>query len=783
MSRRASIADSVPATPTSHLIEDAEIDNDSGVSPRYHRIHSTPYPKPRIPLQLTPHPQARIVSLPEWTRNRDPFLEAMRNLRSVSSPARFKRPPLSPLSAEEQSLELSGSSQSAASAVSFPALSEQQAAGHSVISEQMSSLSVPQDQFYTAPEGFFLTPPSFKSMKLSPMTTGLERSLPQDRPLPPIREDDSVCSAEPNSEDEVSHMLRRTTLDTSGSYTRSSVSFSNTSRSSSPESVVFLSSIAKISRSFLGGKTESQPVPETSLAQESVEDATAHDGGDGSTTDTRVEHSEPGSPQRTAAAEDKSGTSVNIDELSTSPIASSSVRHDSDWILFDPPRPIPALHGPPSLPYARCPSGAEGVILDDQQELDGVVWGLSDKDAWSHHPDEHARAESSSAERFLSVMRDPRPPRITMREEKRIETTATLRSSEVRPLFGAHNPRPLSTVMEHASSPSPNSKEKHVRFVDSANGGKPFLQEYRAPAPNTKLAPTNSAPEPNPAANLTRILLDQVEKARVAEPKPLQRAIPPASREEILDQLRRFGVPFRPHGLPTPPSTVSPKFVSQFPPSDPLLVSDRVVRATNLQPLAPAQVPTMPKTFAQAAVQARTTAIFNSQDSAIPGPVRATGPAPGSLSNIKSIPLLKLRQRQHAGMDSWRHEQPYGETTQPTHATKVESVRNAKEPLTSAVKAPGPISAPSQVDSGSTTVAPEKTKQAGPPSGNNRRQRRVNKRAPQAAPSAQAELPSKENQADGPKGNTDARKPFRQTGRKKNQRARTDSFPQNSPRT
>ncbi|CAE6415209.1 unnamed protein product [Rhizoctonia solani] len=788
MSRRVSIADSVPATPTSHLIEGAGIDNHSDTSPIYHRIHSTPYPKPRIPLQLTPHPQARVVSLPEWTRNRDPFLEAMRNLRSVSSPARFKRPPLSPLSAEEESFELSGSSQSAASAISFPVIAEQQPAGHSILSEQASLLSVPQEQFYTAPEGFFLTPPSFKSIKLSPMTTGPERSLPQDRLLPPIREDDSLCSAEPNSEDEVSHMLRRATHDTSGYYTRSSVSFSNTSRSSSPESVVFLSSIARISRSFLGGKTESQPVLEASSTQKLVDATTAHDGGDGLPedlpTETRVGFSGRESTRRCgAAAHDKSRTSANQDEASASPmISSSTVHHDSDWIFFDPPRPIPALHGPPSLPYARCPSGAEGVVLDDQQELDGVVWGLSEKDPRSHYLDEHRRIGASNKEQLLPATKDPRPPRPAAREEKRIESTAASRVSEIRPLAGAHSLRPLSTAVKHTSSPSPNSKEKHVRFVDGANGDKLPSHEYRAPVPNTRLVSTESAFEPNPPADLTRILLDQVEKARTIEPKPHQQAIPPASRKEILDQLRRFGVPFRPHGLPTPPSTASPKFVSQFPSSDSLLASGRVVQHMNPQSLAVVHEPIVLKTFAQATMQDRTTTLLKPQDSAMP--IRATGPAPGSLSNIKSIPLLKLRQRQHAGMDSWRRdEQPFGEVA--SHSVRPESVRDVKEPSTSVAKTLQPNSTPCQVATVSaTTVMPGKITPAGPSSGNNRRQRRAGKRAPQNSPSAQSGLPSKENnQAAEPKSNTDARKPSRQTGRKKNQRTRTDSLPQNASRT
>ncbi|KXN91052.1 hypothetical protein AN958_03119 [Leucoagaricus sp. SymC.cos] len=40
-----------------------------------------------------------------------------------------------------------------------------------------------------------------------------------------------------------------------------------------------------------------------------------------------------------------------------------------------PPKPIPALHGPLSLPYARCPSGAEGTVIDGE-DLTHMIWGL-----------------------------------------------------------------------------------------------------------------------------------------------------------------------------------------------------------------------------------------------------------------------------------------------------------------------------------------------------------------------------------------------------------------------
>ncbi|KAI0630362.1 hypothetical protein C8Q77DRAFT_1200928 [Trametes polyzona] len=70
---------------------------------------------------------------------------------------------------------------------------------------------------------------------------------------------------------------------------------------------------------------------------------------------------------------------------------SSPISDDEDWLTWteSPPRPIPALHGPLSLPYARCPSGAEGTIIEEPDSLPRVIWGLDGEDAKparsSHH--------------------------------------------------------------------------------------------------------------------------------------------------------------------------------------------------------------------------------------------------------------------------------------------------------------------------------------------------------------------------------------------------------------
>ncbi|KIJ67960.1 hypothetical protein HYDPIDRAFT_37538 [Hydnomerulius pinastri MD-312] len=55
---------------------------------------------------------------------------------------------------------------------------------------------------------------------------------------------------------------------------------------------------------------------------------------------------------------------------------------DEDWVAWanSPPRPIPALHGPLSLPYARCPSGAEGTIIEEPGNVSRMIWGLGPDD-------------------------------------------------------------------------------------------------------------------------------------------------------------------------------------------------------------------------------------------------------------------------------------------------------------------------------------------------------------------------------------------------------------------
>ncbi|KAK0212856.1 hypothetical protein DFS33DRAFT_1377312 [Desarmillaria ectypa] len=67
------------------------------------------------------------------------------------------------------------------------------------------------------------------------------------------------------------------------------------------------------------------------------------------------------------------------------------------WLTWanSPPRPIPALHGPLSLPYARCPSGAEGTIVEGE-DMSRMIWGLGTDAPLSGDPRPHP---SSNEER------------------------------------------------------------------------------------------------------------------------------------------------------------------------------------------------------------------------------------------------------------------------------------------------------------------------------------------------------------------------------------------------
>ncbi|KAH8107901.1 hypothetical protein BXZ70DRAFT_913144 [Cristinia sonorae] len=135
-------------------------------------------------------------------------------------------------------------------------------------------------------------------------------------------------------------------------------------------------------------------------------------------TDLPHTPSPPSSPESILIIADKSqlpkgflSDALEVDELPVTDV-------DSAWVK-SPPRPIPALHGPLSLPYARCPSGAEGTIIDEQDNLPRMIWGLEGEEAYNN------RNQSDSPSRITSHRKTaPRstpnqvPPRFQRSDEQ-----------------------------------------------------------------------------------------------------------------------------------------------------------------------------------------------------------------------------------------------------------------------------------------------------------------------------------------------------------------------------
>ncbi|KAF9222583.1 hypothetical protein BS17DRAFT_767780 [Gyrodon lividus] len=90
------------------------------------------------------------------------------------------------------------------------------------------------------------------------------------------------------------------------------------------------------------------------------------------------------------------------------------IEEDEDWIAWanSPPRPIPALHGPLSLPYARCPSGAEGTIIEEPDNVSRMIWGLGPDDQPHTQPRAEGLSVLTDSQKFASHGPNQVPPRL-----------------------------------------------------------------------------------------------------------------------------------------------------------------------------------------------------------------------------------------------------------------------------------------------------------------------------------------------------------------------------------
>ncbi|TCD71263.1 hypothetical protein EIP91_011741 [Steccherinum ochraceum] len=166
-------------------------------------------------------------------------------------------------------------------------------------------------------------------------------------------------------------------------------------------------------------------------------------------TDMPQTPSPPSSPESVVIIADRSQlpkgflrSTLEVDDLQ--PAHSD----DDGWITWakSPPRPIPALHGPLSLPYARCPSGAEGTIIEEQENLPRMIWGLEGEDV-------------------PNIRHRPDSPPITQPAQRK---AAPLRSNQpqVPPRFQKLGDEPQSHFVNHSSVSIPKQASQYLPVAE-----------------------------------------------------------------------------------------------------------------------------------------------------------------------------------------------------------------------------------------------------------------------------------------------------------------------------
>ncbi|KAH7888524.1 hypothetical protein F5I97DRAFT_710324 [Phlebopus sp. FC_14] len=132
---------------------------------------------------------------------------------------------------------------------------------------------------------------------------------------------------------------------------------------------------------------------------------------------------------------------------------------DEDWVAWanSPPRPIPALHGPLSLPYARCPSGAEGTIIEEPDNVSRMIWGLGSNDQLPNQP----RVDSVSP-----------GPDVVMKTMSQAQTHVPPRLQKKRPAAG-------SQVGSQSQTPVPASKQYMKSTRLARTQGRPHSADER----------------------------------------------------------------------------------------------------------------------------------------------------------------------------------------------------------------------------------------------------------------------------------------------------------------
>ncbi|KAJ7595037.1 hypothetical protein C8J56DRAFT_455471 [Mycena floridula] len=222
---------------------------------------------------------------------------------------------------------------------------------------------------------------------------------------------------------------------------------------------------------------------------------------------------------------------------------------DDGWVDWanSPPKPIPALHGPLSLPYARCPSGAEGTIVEGE-DLSRMIWGLGLDDAIPKINSTQTNKPFSSqpASGTASESRPRAPTRfdevITLSQDHLFHPSSAL---PPRPIVGDTN---FSNRFEHLNNGLGLDWQTLQRLSINNPPKAQTILKSSAPA----FVPASQGLESHP-----RIFIEPRHGQSIAPSRPMSAL--ELARQYQAKQLARAA-----STLPTPPNSASPKWTATF---------------------------------------------------------------------------------------------------------------------------------------------------------------------------------------------------------------------------
>ncbi|KAH9892578.1 hypothetical protein C8Q73DRAFT_800069 [Cubamyces lactineus] len=320
---------------------------------------------------------------------------------------------------------------------------------------------------------------------------------------------------------------------------------------------------------------------------------------------------------------------------------SSDSEQEGSWLAWaeSPPRPIPALHGPLSLPYARCPSGAEGTIIEEPESLPRVIWGLDADEAKANRPSRMASSQPAPKKHTAEVQSKSKQEakRPTVGAKRIMDTQVRNRSlpghEEIIPRQVVQQlPAPPDFILKHSEpidlgrlvsnhpDPAAVSAARTAQWQSSFQHQLPtpelvydlspelqamiFAQERlrnHGLSPPMNTSHLGRSLKPSVSVEPALSLLESIRSSR--SPIALDDLAPASGYPQGLSsaQLSAFGLAqvqkYRQQQLqgllPTPPSSSSPIWSSSFSPYQSGLLSPEMLAAAGLSQLSPEYLQSM----------------------------------------------------------------------------------------------------------------------------------------------------------------------------------------------